>query len=213
MDNIDNFINTKYNELLTEILPFKHLFDNNTIIDVGSNIGLFSKIVADISPNYNSIHLFEPVSREFALSKTTLAGYRNIYYNNVAVGMENKNTVIYKPDMFNPDASIFETSTLLHTPLNDYTEQVTVVRLDDYYSHISDIGFIKIDVEGYERYVLEGAMYLIQKFKPYIWIEVGWGTHHPEWGKNIKTYEKLFMMGYRRVDFKDYTDNVLLVPE
>lgn len=45
-----------------------------------------------------------------------------------------------------------------------------VIKLDEYYKNINNIDFIKIDVEGYEAYVIEGSFELIKKFKPYIYM-------------------------------------------
>jgi hypothetical protein len=48
--------------------------------------------------------------------------------------------------------------------------------------------------------------------KPYIYIEVGWGTKHPEWNKVNTIYETLFSIGYHRVEFKDSTEDILFTP-
>ena len=44
--------------------------------------------------------------------------------------------------------------------------------------NIEKIDFIKIDVEGWEEQVLEGAMHTILKYKPIMYIEI--------WNKNYK---------------------------
>ena len=90
--------------------------------------------------------------------------------------------------------------------------QCKIVKLDDYYKDINNIDFIKIDVEGYEAYVIEGALNLIKKFKPYIYVEVGWGTRHPYWNYNKTIYNKLFTMGYKKVVFSDKTQDILFEP-
>lgn len=83
-------------------------------------------------------------------------------------------------------------------------------KLDDY--EIEKVDFIKIDVEGLEYKVLEGGMKLISNHKPYILIEVGWGTRHPEWSDCEKQYNKLFDIGYKRVTFSDQTEDILFEP-
>lgn len=46
-------------------------------------------------------------------------------------------------------------------------------QIDEYYKDIDidNIDFIKIDVEGYEALVIEGAFELIKKFRPYIYMQ------------------------------------------
>ena len=87
-----------------------------------------------------------------------------------------------------------------------------IIKLDDYYKNIDNIDFIKIDVEGYEAYVIEGAFELIKKFKPYIYVEVGWGTEHPYWNYNIEIYNKLFDIGYKKIEFSNKTEDILFEP-
>jgi hypothetical protein len=86
-------------------------------------------------------------------------------------------------------------------------EECNLKKLDDY--EINNVDFIKIDVEGFENKVLKGGMNLISKYKPYILIEVGWGTRHPNWKKCEKQYNKLFDIGYKKHVFKNYTEDVL----
>ena len=50
------------------------------------------------------------------------------------------------------------------------TETVEVRTLDSF--NFKDIGFIKVDVEGYERFVLEGAQALIKRDRPTIQLEI-----------------------------------------
>jgi uridine kinase len=87
-----------------------------------------------------------------------------------------------------------------------------IIRLDDYYKDIKNIDFIKIDVEGYEALVIEGAFELIKKFKPYLYVEVGWGTNHPTWEYNYEIYKKLFEIGYKEVNFENITMDILFEP-
>jgi hypothetical protein len=89
-------------------------------------------------------------------------------------------------------------------------ESCIVKKLDNY--QIDNVDFIKIDVEGYEHKVLEGGINLISKYKPYILIEVGWGTKHPNWKECEKQYNILFEIGYKKVIFKNYTEDILFEP-
>lgn len=68
------------------------------------------------------------------------------------------------------------------------TIPVQVKTIDSYC--FEDVGFIKIDVEGYEKFVLEGALDTIQRCRPTLQLEIVanqcrkfgyWGEHMIEW--------------------------------
>ncbi len=83
-------------------------------------------------------------------------------------------------------------------------ESTSLVTLDEYCTEnkITKIDFIKIDTEGFEAYILEGFLTTLGSLekKPYLLIELGWGTRHPHWAYAVTIFEKLFTLGYRRND-------------
>lgn len=198
------------------VLKYSDHLQDKVIIEVGSNIGLFSKcIVENIS--YKDIHLFEPSTEYLNESKILLKDYSNITYNNFAVGNSNEEMTLYK----SKDSNIGWNTLYTKDPIQDErfyekmnSEKISTVKLDDYFNDIERVDFIKIDVEGYERNVLEGSWNIIKKFKPYLLVEVSWGTNHPDWEDNKKTYEKLFSLGYERIDLDSIknTENILFIP-
>jgi FkbM family methyltransferase len=54
----------------------------------------------------------------------------------------------------------------------DEGQQVRVVTLDEYASEMDRVDLIKVDVEGYELKVLEGAAGLLDKHRPRLYIEL-----------------------------------------
>jgi hypothetical protein len=57
-------------------------------------------------------------------------------------------------------------------PLAELT--VRIVRLDDFLDpRVQRLDFLKIDTEGYEPEVLSGAVGLLKRFRPVIYIELG----------------------------------------
>ncbi|MEA5502649.1 FkbM family methyltransferase [Halotia wernerae UHCC 0503] len=71
------------------------------------------------------------------------------------------------------------------------TFEVPVVRLDDQNHH--DIGFIKIDVEGYEEFVISGASEILSKQKPNLLVEI----EQRHINKNIsEIFSKIIALGY-----------------
>jgi FkbM family methyltransferase len=211
---IEEFYNSNKKKSEKQILPFKAYLENKDIIDIGSNIGLISLAICN-NLKYKSIHLFEPNPHYLNYSKKILNKYNNIFFNNVGVGNINEERILYSSKNENIGWNTF----LEKDPLqnNNFIKNMDqylckIIKLDDYYQYINNIDFIKIYVEGYEALAIEGAFELIKKFKPYIYVEVGWGTNHPTWENNILIYNKLFDIGYKKVEFTNKTEDILFEP-
>lgn len=71
-------------------------------------------------------------------------------------------------------------------------------------SDIKSVDFIKIDVEGYEKLVIEGARTIIGKYHPIIAFEFAdWAESRPDEGINPGDTQQLLMgMGYDIFDMK-----------
>tara|TARA_Y100000114_G_C11724142_1_gene310022 strand:+ start:540 stop:1184 length:645 start_codon:yes stop_codon:yes gene_type:complete len=136
---------------------FTYLKNNNFAIDVGANVGLWTK---DMSEEFTFVWAIEPVE-DFRQCLQ-----KNIFNNNVdikpfALGAEN--TVI--------DMIITEENTgHSHVDIDSLGKgTIPMHRLDDL--NIPPLDYIKIDCEGYELNVLKGAEQTIKKHKPIIVIE------------------------------------------
>lgn len=86
-------------------------------------------------------------------------------------------------------------------------EIVSCITIDDYVEqkNIRSLDLIKIDVEGYCGPVLKGALKSIERFKPLLFVEICWGTKHPNWETNKLIYKNILDMGYKTVN----CDNLL----
>ena len=95
-------------------------------------------------------------------------------------------------------------------------QKANLITLDSFCEEnkITKIDLIKIDVEGFECRVIEGVLKTLKKMenKPYLYVEVGWGKKHPEWDYCKNIYDKLFEIGYKRVEFKNETEDILFEP-
>ena len=136
---------------------FTYLKNNNFAIDVGANVGLWTK---DMSDEFTFVWAIEPVE-DFRQCLQ-----KNIFNNNVdikpfALGAEN--TVI--------DMIITEENTgHSHVDIDSLGKgTIPMHRLDDL--NIPPLDYIKIDCEGYELNVLKGAEQTIKEHKPIIVIE------------------------------------------
>jgi len=80
---------------------------------------------------------------------------------------------------------------------------------------VKDVDFIKIDVDGPDRFVLRGCEKTIQKYKPVIYIE--YDVEQLAWEKKMHGYdlkrEDLIPDGYKFIPCKVESGNMILIPE
>lgn len=145
--------------LVSKILSKKGIF-----IDIGANIGLYSLIAAETIKE-NKIYAFEPTASILTKLQTNikLNNYTNIDIINYAVSnFDYKKLLMY----FNENGYDVFNSYQKSNKLQSYSKEVNTICLDtfikNYNIKFNKIQFIKIDVEGMELQVLEGAKNLIQ---------------------------------------------------
>lgn len=133
---------------------------NRVCLDIGANIGCISQALVS---NGFVVHAFEPQPQVFAL---LCENTPSATHYNVAVG-ETPGTATM-PVVHYSDKNNFGGIGLFDKSIyGNYT--VPVVTIDSY--NFSNVGFIKIDVEGFELSVLKGATETITRCKPIMYIE------------------------------------------
>ena len=167
-----------------------YLADNHphhgTIIDVGANIGNHSLYFLNFLHTHGLI-AFEPYSDNFDLLVRNLAGYDNVLLEQYAIG-DKQTEVLIEPNSQNFGA------TRVAVDGSVTAQQVSLDGFLNGFGAYGDITLIKIDVEEYEKNVIDGAQDTIYLSKPLIliedWnrsygkllpgykIEKGWDEHH-----------------------------------
>lgn len=132
-----------------------------TFVDVGANIGLFTVIGSRLVGEYGNVWAFEPESENFRLLTENLClnGSTNVHAQMLAVGNRRESVVLHL------EKNSIGTHSLLRRHGSD-GEQVPVdaVTLDDWFVDIpGEVDLMKIDVEGYEPFVLEGCQGLLRR--------------------------------------------------
>ncbi len=155
-----------------------------TVIDVGAHVGIYSMLGSELVGPSGSVHSFEPTPRTFALLKKNTADLRNVTINNAAIAATPGTLTFadYGPGYgaYNSASSAGAQDTT-RTPV---TLSVPSLSLDTYGTERGLIpNLIKIDAEGFEYEVLEGASHLIgpEGHRPVVTIEVagagGWAEN------------------------------------
>tara|TARA_R110001599_G_scaffold347737_1_gene574304 strand:- start:5369 stop:6136 length:768 start_codon:yes stop_codon:yes gene_type:complete len=134
---------------------------NSTFLDVGGHIGTMA---IPLSKMYNQVHTFEPNSKNYNF----LVG--NIESNNI------QNIKSYNMAIADCQSKV---NSKRHADANSGCYQIVIddrgsVKCDTLDSlDFKDVDFIKIDVQGLEIKVLQGAINTIRKYKPFLMIEAG----------------------------------------
>ena len=137
-----------------------YLQKGDVVIDVGANIGTYSLQAASIVGEYGSVHSFEahPDIAGYLERNVALNGRQNITLYNIALGNHSGRLSFTDRKSDDQNAISLDSNELL---------RVRVKRLDDVLDHVLNriefISLLKIDVEGYERFVLEGALKTLSK--------------------------------------------------
>ena len=168
----------------------------STIIDIGANFGFHSLEFADLVGENGSVISFEPQKLIYyqLCGNIILNGYSNITAYNLALSDE---MTTLKMENLNYYSN--ETINIGNAHLDAYTDNsyndVEVRTLDSF--EFDSISVIKIDVQGYEPKVLDGASNTITKHRPVIFIEVESPQLQIYGYKDVDVFARLEKLGYQ----------------
>lgn len=143
--------------------------DRPCLFDVGANVGNYSRMLFSLHPNA-SIFSFEPNPATFQNLQSLSQTNPNIRIYNTALGTDvGTNEFYFRQDNAKSgEATFFKDVWIEVHGFSDIKNcKVQVNTLDNFCSenHISRIDFLKIDTEGYEMKVLQGAENLLKTGK------------------------------------------------
>lgn len=147
------------------------------VVDIGANLGYFSKIFSRLVGSKGLVISIEPVKPFFKTLEWALGKKKNCQLYNYALGLENKKIEMILPKM----NGHFRTG-LAHVAegkpdkAGNFSFQTEMVKGSDLLKDLPEINYIKCDIEGYEEFVLPELKEIIEKQKPILQIET-WGTH------------------------------------
>jgi len=149
--------------------------EGDVIFDVGTNVGETLLNFAKLTGGNGYVYGFEPDEKNYTgvAKNIALNSFKNLEVFKVAVSDKHEtvklycvephnrgmNRILQQTDDAGLDYTIMETTTL-----DDIVEMNKIDRLN----------LIKIDIEGYEMHALRGARQVLKRFKPVLFVEVGY---------------------------------------
>jgi len=170
----------------------KKVSKDKSIIDIGGNCGLFCIPVA--KEGYK-VFTFEPINMNIELLKLnkTENNCDNLTIIQKALSNDNSKKKIFIP--YCSDNTSFNLSVAIsNMKIKDYVEEVVSCQTFDSWINKNkdvNVGFIKIDVQGFEKEVLEGMQKFLNSCNDvYIFIE--WDEKHTtQAGSSLDELERL----------------------
>lgn len=150
------------------------------VVDVGANIGIYTRLFAQLVGAKGRVFAFEPAPANYSHLKDNVAKFANVAAVQSAVGDSSGQIGLFVSDSLNVDHHAYDSGE------GRRRVNVPIVRLDDYFEKGQNVDLLKIDVQGYEFSVLNGAsrvlrespnVSVIMEFWPYGLSKAGVESH------------------------------------
>jgi FkbM family methyltransferase len=181
------------------------------VIDGGANIGQYSLLAATKVGQSGAVHSFEPYRGNFEKLS------RNVVNNGLGTVCQLSNCALWGRDgevsLVNPSSSLvrsYQTNNGAYQVCEEFEKDDSSLRvrsttLDTYVRerNIRSLDVIKLDVEGAERYVLDGAREVLAEYKPIVFMEVNEQVLRSRGSSSSHVWERMTRIGYQRVLIAD----------
>ena len=176
----------------------KNLKSNSIFFDIGANYGFYSLLAKQLITD-GQVHAFEPTPTTFKFLQKNLSNKDRIFLNQIAFFDSEGIINFYENLVGKSGLNTFNVFNI--KPILFKQTRVKTTTLDKYCLYHSKPTFIKIDVEGAEGNVVEGAIETLKKSNPIITMEV-WKSflNNEEYLKPIKILKGLGYKLYSIVD-------------
>ena len=188
-------------------------------IDIGANNGNYAKLL--LKETVAKVIAFEPLPFKYLEMVQNLSEYADrCTFVNKGVGAQTETLKLHYDETESELASFSEEVKNVSYIDNNSSLDVDVISLDEYCSlnQISEIDLIKIDTEGFEKEVFEGAKQTYNKIQPkFIQIEYNWhqlfrNTSLYYFADKLPNYDvyQLTYNGMMKVDAKHPFSNIYI---
>lgn len=145
------FIYKRYSDRDKIRLISGHVKPGMRVLDIGANIGFYTILLSRFVGKEGIVYAFEPDEDNFKYLKQLTRNLGNVKLVQAACGEKNGTTYLYISEKLNVDHHVYQ---------NDEFRQkveVKMVSVDEFLKNEkTGIGFVKIDVQGYDCSVFKG---------------------------------------------------------
>ena len=226
------FIRAGYDQRFNNIIGMIYeLIPNKTpvVVDIGANVGNFTRgctqqgkkarLILAVEPSHYVFPILEFWSKIWSYKNTDIICRKNILSDNS--GVTKLHTPIKSSGSFR--VGLAYTGEQKHKRV--YSETVQNLRLDDMLidEGISSVDLVKIDVEGGEEDVINGAPILLNQIRPIWYLELDDSRAIPMGNSSERLFNHMINAGYKaylidaeinpiKVSSMQGNDNYLFVP-
>jgi FkbM family methyltransferase len=160
-----------------ERLLSRYLRPGDCVIDVGANIGSLTLAAALTVGPTGRVVAMEPHPRtcKHLRDNLSLNGIEHVDVHNVACG-NRRGHIRFSDNRSDEQNRVEDGADLVDGTVID----VALMRLDDLVGSVGGVALLKIDVEGYEKQVLEGATQLLKRTEAVLF--ESWEGHSSRYG-------------------------------
>jgi len=164
----------------------------DVVFDIGANFGLYTKILAESVGGSGRVYSFEPVPETYHVLEHNVQAARLSQVTTLCCAASNTTGTasISIPTYSDGGSNMYEAS--LEHVNNGVAIEIETVRLDDRFSDLQKLDFVKLDVEGHEPAVLDGMQSIIQRHHPTFLIEINDGFAFGSKGHDVKRMMESF---------------------
>ncbi len=146
----------------------KYTKPNDTVLDIGANIGFYAELLSNAVGVNGKVHCFEPDTTNFNYLKKRCINLNNVSVNHKAVSDKTGILKIYTSKQLNVDHRTYKP--------DDYDQEIDIeaIAIDDYLNG-QLVNFIKMDIQGFEMSAVKGMhktlespdLKMLSEFWPY----------------------------------------------
>lgn len=192
-------------DLLTIRIMKRSLHYNSNCIDVGVLDGEILDKFLQYAPGGNHFG-FEPIPEKYENLRRKYENLSNVSVYQTALGNKHGKTE-FNYVLTNPAYSGIKKRKYDNPEEKDSCIKVDIHPLDDYFLELPEIDMIKVDVEGAEYLVFDGAQKLLRRDNPLIVFEHGKGAADIYGIGPVMMYAMLSNLGYNVFLLKDWLKN------
>lgn len=170
------------------------------VIDVGANFGFYTLFLSRLVGTKGNVYSIEPIPRTYKILLNNINKLKlgNVEVFNYAISDKDGSVIMEIPKFDSGGENFYQSKIVANTEQDPslISFKIDTKSLDSLlFAKSKEFSFLKIDVEGHELQVINGAMKLINRFKPVLYIEV---SDNPDDNKtsSFELFNLLSNIGY-----------------